>query len=481
MTDEFQVAALGQRFRNLLELQLEPLFTQLHRWTGGAMPYPAGQIHSLWSHPRPEKAEDLLRQALGGLVQRIDRSGMDSDSYFLTVVNTLPYDRAEMVEADVQPLGEGLASFGLLDERGNPVELDLLQQGRVRFRAVVPSGGYRTYHLCRSGAPGDLDTIMRPAPQGWVMQNEFMRVVVGADGQVDLLDSETGIESPDVFGFENGSSAPLGSMAKPVVSIVENKGVLLEYGFGVALKLSLDAGSRHLSVGISFDGQPGKDGLRLLVHTDVHSDECIRSQPFGCVRRSNALEEGGGVASSTGLVSVKDWNKQMSIFSAGLCEYEHFRDERGTIGLTLASASGGQASYRLAVRPGQAEQATLLREMQCFQVPMLAAFEAVDRRCSNDEPVPQDVAYRLPTAEEQVLPPTQSGMAVDDAMVFSALKQAHDGAGWIMRFFNPSDVPVKVTRPEVGAKVSDLDERPGEAPWMAGAMVGAGKVITLRF
>jgi len=522
------IMLLNQRCQNLLSLQLEPLYAQLSRWTGGAMAYPSEQLDLLWQdllkiHAQEvpfvegesrftsllDAAEEMRLQALEGLVKRIDRSGMESDSYFLTVVNTLPYERAEMVEADLYPLDEdGFESFGLLDERGNPIDYDLLQPGEgekgmgipdtvpdaarlqqrhIRFRAVVPAGGYRTYKLFRSTVYDNLDTVMRPAPQGWMMQNEFMRVVVGADGQVDLLDSETGIESPNIFGFENAED--LNVSTNPVVSIIENKGVLLEYDFGVTLNLSLDAGSRHLSVSLGVKSPHASQRLRMLVHTDVHNDECISSQPFGCVRRSNVREQAdlrkGGSETNNGLVSVKDWNKQMTIFSNGLCEYEHLRDDRGTIALSLASSS--KATYRLAIRPGQAGSVVLLREMQCFLVPLLTVFDAVDRnrlagdRSAADEYASEDLSYRLPAEEDQVLPPMESGMAVDEAMVFSALKYSQDRAGWIMRFFNPSEAPVKVMQPVLEAKVSDLNERPGDAPWMAGATVGAEKIITLRF
>ncbi len=237
---------LNMQCQNLLELVLEPLYTQLHQWTDGAVVYPADMFDYLWKELQKnhahdsicgcstdrvhqdnenrfmrilDAAEDLRRRGLNHLVQRIDRDDMDPDGYLLTVVNTLPYERAEMVEAELHPLMEDqLDAFGLIDERGNPIEFELLDSTEgnrclitpcnlpgqkqvhkyhIRFRVVVPASGYRTLRLFRKSHDLGLDTLMRPAPQGWVMQNEFMRIVVGADGQVDLLDAETGIESSD--------------------------------------------------------------------------------------------------------------------------------------------------------------------------------------------------------------------------------------------------------------------------------------------
>ncbi|VGO15636.1 Mannosylglycerate hydrolase [Pontiella desulfatans] len=571
---------LNMQCQNLLELVLEPLYTHLAQWSGGAVEYPADMLDYLWKELQKNHAHDsicgcsadrvhqdnenrfmrildaaneLRRRGLNHLVQRIDRKGMDSDGYILTVANTLPYERAEMVEAELHPLlDDGFESFSLIDEKGKAIDFELLATGegnrclftpcnlpgqkrvhnhRIRFRLAVPAGGYRTLRLYRNAKEAEVASTLRPAPQGWVMQNEFMRVVVGADGQVDLLDSETGIESPDIFGFEDvadvGESywftpdpgaAPIDCTGNPEVAIVGERGVRLTYAFGVRLHLWLDAGCRHLAVSAEVDNRRENHRLRLLVHTDVHSDECLSSQPFDCVRRSGSPPfpdlRDDWTEPNNGLVSVKDWNKQFSIFNNGIYEYEHLRDARGTIALTLMRSTARIAndpmccqdthapdpmwdapenqclrkvSYRLAIRPGQATEAALMREMQGFQVPLLAVFDAVDSRKFSGgrpyvgEPGLQEYWHRLPGDPEINFPLQREGLALDEKAVFSALKRAHDRAAWILRFFNPAENAMVAEAPKLEARVSDLDERTGGAEWSAGMKVGAKKIVTLRF
>lgn len=557
---------LNMHCQNLLELVLEPLYAQLCQWTGGAVEYPSDMLEYLWkellrNHDRDsirgcssdrvlqdnenrflrivDATEELWRLGLNHLVHRIDRRGMDVDGYLLTIVNPLPYERAEYVVAALHPLvADGLQAFGLLDEQGNPVEFDRLDPSElnfclsasggaldenrvhrhhIRFRMVVPPCGFRTVRLFRTISDSDAGTIMRPAPQGWVMQNEYMRVVVGADGQVDLLDSETGIESPDLLGFEDLADAGnacsfafdpnaqvMDCNTKPVVSILGNRGVRLEYDFGVTLDLSLDAGCRHLAIDAKIDNRQRNHRLRLLVRTDVHNEESISSQPFGCIRHGRGQEpRTDWTEPNNGLVSVKDWNKQISIFNNGIYEYEHLRDSRGTIALTLMRSTGGigpgtiqdapesqclsVVTCRLAIRPGQAGEAVLLQEMQCFQVPMLTVFDAVDSRKFSGglpyvgDPDLQENLYRLPKDKDRMLPASRCGITVGENVVFSTLKRSNDRDAWILRFYNPSDEPVNVLQPELTAEISELDERVGGLPWRAGATVGAKKIITLRY
>jgi len=531
---------LNERCQNLLELQLEPLYVQLNRWTEGEEAYPSDELDYLWMELLEiqtgsvqqaaggrylrllDMAEDLLRRGMKNLSLRIDRSGMDADGYFLAVANTLPYERAEMVETCLYPLSkDSFDSFGLLDERGNFVEFDLLDSNegnreptesircperdpchchRIRFRTVIPGGGYRTFKLFRKSAAEELDTMVRPAPQGWSMQNEHMRVAVDSDGQVDLLDSETGIESPNIFGFEmamgSGASAQ-NDPTKPAVSILENRGVRLAYDFGVTLNLSLDAGSKHLTVEVRVEQCTEDQRLRLLVHTDVHTDEDLSSQPFDCLRRKLNLNSSGPehvkASSNCGMVSVRDWNKQMTIFNNGNHEYEHLPDSRGTIALLLMNSENKSArgpgfdrcpqndSFKLVIRPGQASEAQLMREMQCFLVPMLSIFDAVDCRMSSAGSDMQDVVHRPNAGEAQPLPLKNGGLELDGEVVFSAFKRSHDRKAWILRFFNPAEAVAEVQTSEGYARVSDLDERTTGMDWYGTASVSAKRIVTLRF
>lgn len=570
---------LNMRCQNLLELVLEPLYSELAFWTDGAVEYPADMLDYLWKellknhahdsicgcsadrvHQDNENrflrildaAEDLKRRGLNHLVRRVDREGLDEDGYILTLVNTLPYERSEVVEAELHPLAEdGFGAFRLCDEKGRDVEYELLESEernrclitpcnlpgqklvnhhRIRFDTTVPAGGYRTLRLLPTSENEGVVTLLRDAPDGWTMKNEFLCVRVNPDGKVDLFDAESGIENRDIFSFEDiadaGESywfapAPNGESldcsAKPEVSIVENRRARISYPFGVELNLSLDPGCRHMNINVVVDNCTENHRLRLLVHTDVESTDNLSAQPFDVIKRSSIPDTPAlrceWTEPNSGMVSVTDDHKQMSIFNDGMYEYEHLNDGRGTVALTLMRSTGliaidpmdsgdGLApdplwavpenqclrtvSYRLGIRPGRADAATLMREMQCFQVPVLAVFDAVDSRKFsggrpfNSHPATQFQFHRLPAEEERTLPMMREGMELDRSVVFSALKKSHDRQAWILRFFNPSENASEVSLQIQGALASDLDERYGAAKWGHLEAIDAKKIVTLR-
>lgn len=481
--------------KQLLELVVEPLYVLLNQWTDGAVRYPSDQIDELWKGLLEGRdasdllyaAEELRTHGLGQLAQRISREDFDEYDYLLTVVNPLPYERAETVEADLFLLdGDGYEAFGLCDEEGRSVDYDLLEttgavspdgkqgpQHRVRFRLRVPACGYRTLRTFRCETPVPVATKERPAPKGWVVQNEFMRVVVGADGKVDLLDSETGIESTDLFGFEGLTDQ--GEAVGPEILMNDPSSVRIVYPFGVSLILELIPGCRHLKVRVDVDSCCEDRRLRLLVHTDVHSDVSWSSRPFDCVRRRFHSEmESDRVEYNNGLISVRDWNHQLSVFNTGIDEYDHLRDKRCTIALSLTKddSENQSQSYRLAVRPGRADEAALLREMQCFQMPLLSIFDAAD--------VSRFASVHL-MEDERVLPARKKGLALDSSAVFSALKRSFARDAWILRFFNPAETDERMALVLLNAGVSDFDEKQGAERWVAGTVVAPKEIVTLRF
>lgn len=475
----FQTLETGK----LLELVLEPFYVLLSQWTDGAVRYPADQLDELWKGLLENRNDvhglqdlhdeliDLYGDGMDQLTQRISRADFEEDDYLLTVVNPLPYERTEAVEALLCPrAADGYGAFGLCDEEGRSIDFDLLEtddivggndfhEHLIRFRLNVPPCGYRTLRLFRCDSLEPLGKAEQPIPkEGWTVQNEFMRVTVGSDGQVDLLDSETGIESTGLFDFE-------GVDGVPEVVLTGRGSVWIRYPFGVSLTLSLRQGSRHLVVQANVDNSCKIEPIRLWVRTDVHSDESWGSQPFNCVRQATCLSHS---QFNDGLVSVRDWNHQFSIFSDNTCEYEHLCDKRGTIALIFVK--GG--TYRLGMRPGKASEAALMREMQCFQVPLCEASDAVDRTKFNLDNLPEN---------EQILPLKKKGLALDSSMVFSTLKRSFARDAWVLRFFNPSEQAQRAELVLPNAEVSDLDERKGEEHWTAGTVVESKKVVTLRF
>ena len=570
---------LNMDCQNLLELQLEPLYTHLNLWSNGAVEYPADILNYLWkellkNHAHDsicgcgsdrvhqdnenrfyrilDSAEDLRRRGLNHLIQRIDRTGMDLDGYLLTVVNTLPYNRTETVDAIVYPLtGDGFKQFELIDEDGRRVEYQLLDfetanrcfitpynlpgqkltdRSRIRFQITMPACGYRTLQLRR--ATGDAVAAQKP-PAEKILQNKFLKVTICENGQVNLLDYESGKEIQNLFSFEDVSDigesywftpgtepAPIDVHTPPVISSAGDSSIRFEYSFGVTLNLSLPETGRSLKIDAVVNNQTKNHRLRLLVHTDINSAENISSQPFDCIRRKRDMEfpelRNDWTEPTNGLVSLTDGSRQISIFHNGLYEYEHLRDSRGTIALTLMRSTAriandpmccGDANapdplwdapenqclrtveYRLAIRPGISGDAQLMQEMQCFQVPLQTVFDAVDsRKFSTGRPyVCEDLMecfHRLPAQEERNFPRRREGLTVSGNVVFSACKQSHDRHAWILRLFNPSDentfAKLKFIDAGIPLQQAELNEVSRGNSVEPEFSVAAKKIITLR-
>lgn len=590
---------MNARAQNTIELQLEPLSVILERLTDRAIPYPEGLLNYVWkellkNHPHDsicgcstdrvhqdnenrfkrvqECADELIRRSMKSLMQRISRAQMAPNDYLLAVVNTLPFQRSEVVTAEVYPLiKDEIASFELLDENGAVVSYEVLAAHlrnrtiltqinlpgqvevhdlKIRFKADdLPPSGYRIYRLrVKHGAARFRQDAQAPVdvPEGFVLKNEFLQVAVNPDGTVDLTDLQTGLKTPDLIQLED--VADLGdsywfvpakngkpfdfSTVKPVLTLLESapqmQSVRLDYVYGaeenhVALTLSLAAGSRRLDVDVVVTNRAINHRLRLLVNTDVQSDDNITAQPFDCIRRCRIPEfpelRQDWTDSNSGLVTVKDAVRQMSVFNEGIYEYEHLQTPRGTIALTLVRATGRIANdpmctgkddveaaptwaapenqclrtvaFRLAIRPGAANGARLMREMQFFQTPLISEFWAADSRkfsggraCVQDSEL-QEFFYREPAPDAVNLPLSSSGVELHGDVVFSSLKRAERGRGWILRFFNPSDtettVEIRFARPVTFIKRANLREE-AEGPSLGPVIpASAKKIVTLRF
>lgn len=146
--------------------------------------------------------------------------GKPSDA-ILTLYNTLPYDRDEVVTVDLnmksgyptkycnQPFGyESMNSFKVVDFEGNeiPYQLNYIRNSQVKriqdqatevvdvynisFRAFMPAGGKSEYRIVESAAPSRYLKHLESGVD--YMENDFVRVDINSDGTISVLDKKTG-------------------------------------------------------------------------------------------------------------------------------------------------------------------------------------------------------------------------------------------------------------------------------------------------
>ncbi|MBQ7152877.1 MAG: hypothetical protein IJR83_02945 [Clostridia bacterium] len=197
-------------------------------------------------------AEEVTNRSVISLFSHIDTSKkFKPGDHILTLYNTLPYEREEVVELRVDTpkkaftavdIGVAGAAAGdefydIVDENGNIVEAVELSQDdinigverqvdtkSIKFKArrrvmlvkvKVPQYGYRTLAL-RMREPkfafwpeiGENRQLV--ARDGGYLENEYLKVTINQNGTIDMLNKETGLESKNLIYYtdtgETGSA-----------------------------------------------------------------------------------------------------------------------------------------------------------------------------------------------------------------------------------------------------------------------------------
>lgn len=242
------------------------------------------------------------------------------------------------------------------------------------------------------------------------------------------------------------------------------------------LELSLTKGSPFLDLNGSMDNASKDHRFRLLVHTEVDTDRNTSSQPFDCVERLRIPEQPDLKVDWThpnnGWVSVQGGDGRFSVLTDGVYDYEHLSDRQHSLAFTWVRSTGritndpfGLPSngvrptpewatpenqclrsipFHIALRPGKASPAELMKEWQCWVSPLLTGFDASDpRQFMNGRPCLQDADlsenfFRALPSDEVCLPLRSSGPELQGEVAFSAYKQTEDQSGYALRIFNPA-------------------------------------------
>ena len=431
---------------------------------------------------------------------------------------------------------------------------------------ALPPCGYRVLRVVvgKGGAP--LGAAVGDFPrEKCVLENAFVRFSVDEDGRAEMLDKENGAFFPDFISFSEEGDAghaynfqPAGNGWVPDVRAAASgirvegftrglrQGVRVEYEFELprdydferrcpagervlnrlTLEYTLDEFSRHVAATVRIENHAGSHRLRAVFSHGIAVQESCASVPFGFEERTRAEvlcdpERHNADQPDSGVITIRDGERQFSILNEGLYEYEHLSD--GRIALTLLRSTGnvnavhydedgvfirsgaewcapegkliGTHEFRFAIRPGLATRSELAGEHQKFLAPILASFDSVDpHKLTGGRPCDQCSAVRelffrdLPPEKRNLAQQGESGLELSGDAVFSALKKAEDGNGDILRIYNPErrDVGVNLRLPTgFRAQAVRLDETPaaesaGESDVSSAVTLPAASILTLR-
>jgi alpha-mannosidase len=467
---------------------------------------------------------------------------------FVTVL--LPRREGEEPLEVVDPSGQAipcqvLAHDGRVSPLG-PVEqvVSALFHTQIGFVAPgVPGFGYRAFRVVH-GPP-------RPATAGGgsSIENEFFRVTAD-DGTLTVFDKLSGRRLAGLNRFVDGGDRgdeynycrPARDEAvdhpsrPPHIAVVEGGPsrwtleVALDYRLPLALaedrddrstervdcpilsRVSLYPGLRRIDIHSELENRAQEHRLRVHFPAGLQTDVSHAEQHFGVVTRPVAVpawdetwaEEPVGTYAQKAFVDVSDGERGLMLANRGLPEYEVLPGEdsvlspskdRVTIALTLLRCVGSLARFDLSSRPGLAGP---LVPTPGAQMLGRHAFDyaLIPHEGGWEDFWPEAHRFAVPMRARRVedssgaLPGEGALLALKGpAFVVSALKQAEDREGVVVRLYNVTSGPalgrVRLVEPFHGAEFVNMEEAfLAEAPLEDGWVrleAQPNQVLNLRF
>jgi alpha-mannosidase len=468
----------------------------------------------------------------------------------VVVFNPLNVARTDYCAARV-PVEGGLEVVALEDGDGGRVPVQFLRRGRlepldplperveVGFLAPrVPPVGYRALRVVYGQGE-------RPQPQpARAIENEYFRVEADpADGTLSLTDKATGMTLRGLNRFVDGGDAGdeynysppdqdelVDRPSRPPEIRLAEDGparwtleVALEYRLPQGLasddhrgrsaerapcrivsRVSVYSGVPRLDFETEVENQSGDHRLRVHFPAGLRTDVSLAEQHFGVVRRPIAVEEHDatwaevpqGTYAQKAFVDVNDGRRGLMLANRGLPEYEALDGPDGaTIALTLLRCVGWLSRSWMRTRPVQAGPLIATpgaqeRGRHVFRyslIPHAGGWEAAFSQAHRFAVPPRAV---FTAAGKGELPTSGSVLSErSESFVVSALKEAEDGQGLIVRLYNIADQEaegeVRLEQPWQAVERVNLNEEPlGPAEVRDGSVrlsLRPNEIATLRF
>ncbi|OUS77113.1 hypothetical protein B1748_08130 [Paenibacillus sp. MY03] len=423
------------------------------------------------------------------------------------------------------------------EEKGILVGLAFVRKATVRFVPhELPALGYATF----TATPVRMASLdKRTLVDGHALENEWLRVEVGQNGSVRLLDKTSGRQYDNVLVYEDGGDIGDGYTFSPPlfderfstaglqasISVMEEgpaRGALriaqswqLPVGLEsdrkrrsttrreclLTTELSLGKHDRWVGVTARFDNQVGDHRLRVKIATGIGAAQSWASSAFDMVRRSTKvaqpsddrwIEDAVGVHPNQGLAGVTSscGSYGFAVAPYGLPEYEV--TPSGDILVTLVRSVGYLGSPDLRTIRGGAGPMFKTPEAQCQGelTYRLALIPHAGDGAQSGEAWRRSAEHHLPARAVQMrkhagtMPLAHSFVSLDtpeNPIVLSALKRTEGRDGTLLRCFNPSEsehsVTLQLDRPVKEAYVLDLEENRKEPVEIDSP---DGRALTLR-
>ncbi len=377
------------------------------------------------------------------------------------------------------------------------------------------------------------------------MENAIVRVDIHPRGDVSITDKTTGVVMRGLHVFEDGGdvgdeynySYPardrrvLSNRSGARISIIERGPLRAKVRIALVMSVpaaaakhrktrstrtvrlpivttvSLSACARGVVFETTVENRARDHRFRVMFPSGIRTDAVDADGQYTVLHRVRkhfdvrrfSIEHPAAVAPMQRYVAVRNARRAFVVITDGLPEYELLPDPHGTIAVTLLRCVGLLAGEDLITRPGgKAGWHNETPDAQCpgrhtfrYAVLSLSAADYADGRSLQQECERFDLPL-FPVCRKNLSPlPMEGSFAAlgSSRLVMSALKEAEDGGGLVMRFWNPSRTTVEdilhfaASPSRVAA--SRLDEHIGEPlPILAAGgvklRVGPSEILTIR-
>ena len=470
-------------------------------------------------YARADQVTDRLREeAMAALVGReAPWEAERRPAEVVSVVNPLPIARRAIVRLPLAPYLSGDAPL-VADTPADPIaaqRVSVCGDGEDASPAVdeawvaadLPAWGATIVAPRRGTVPvvGSARVV-----DARTIETDALRLRVG-DGALELTDRRTGRTWPRLGWLEDVADAgdeythrgldgeqPWTSLGRPRAVTIREAGPLVaelevrlvarlprrlapgltrrspnRVRVPVTIRARLVDGMDLVELEVIVDNRAQDHRLRLRFDDPEPAETVRAGSPFAIVRRGPGPRSDG-----TGWYEIPEPTDHMAgvvaagsiaVLAPGLAEYQAIRNEAGGLDLAITLLRCvGMLGRELPSRMGGAGPAIPTPDAQCpgrhtFRVGLRPVLDATDRPLADGELARAALAFATPL---EVGPagthrPVPLEMEGDD-LVFSALKAAEDGDGWILRAWNAEgrDARARVTGRGLWAERCRLDERP---------------------
>ncbi len=354
-------------------------------------------------------------------------------------VPPLGWKSLKVVTAEALPHYSSLVRSGEFFIENNFLRVETQADGMVRIVHKATGTLYQPMNLFEdSGDVGDEYTYSYPEKDEWFYSHQF-------PARTGLLE-----QGPlrAALKIEHRMQLPQSA------SVDEKRRSSEKKEFLITTVLSLTSRSRRLDVKTTVHNTISDHRLRVLFATGVDTIRSLAETPFAVVEREHRdhdvsqfpFEHPARVAPMQRFVTIRDARKGFTLIVKGLPEYELKLDDRGTLALTLLRCVGKLSGRNLITRPGGA--AGWWNETPEAQCPGTHTFEYSLYPHAPSEA--ETWSSILKEVEECTVPPLvikrkndQNNLETSflsihpDHLLLSALKEADDHNGVILRLCNP--------------------------------------------